>query len=61
MNLMEKYLKKMSAPAEGLPPAGICYWQNKVIPDCQKPCYHSDRSGNVSECPQFREYWNRRF
>lgn len=38
--------------------AEICYWQDRVIPDCQKPCYHSDRSGNVSECPHFRAYWN---
>lgn len=40
--------------------AEICYWQDRVIPDCQKPCYQSDRSGHVSECPHFRAYWDNR-
>ncbi len=34
-----------------------CYWQDRVIENCQLPCYKITPEKVVTECSHFSEYW----
>ncbi len=50
--------------ARGLIQAGyaqtFCYWQDRVIEDCQLPCYKITPGKVVTECKHFSQYWRQR-
>ncbi len=37
----------------------ICYWQDRVIEDCQKPCVAWKEKTLLRECPYFGEYFQK--